>query len=930
MKRSSRFFLLQILIFSGLLFAFSARAGVCPTASPFGVGCTSEGGQQYYCNSGCRLMDAGYCPINSLTPVSPCAALDACGVCSSCNANYLLCTANAYPNRTCTYNDPALHCASLRNSNCNAGECASCVSGYSLCATNYTCVATKSCQPWETFNPCTNACEGTASPLKLSFDSAGNGNTGNTILQSANPVLLISSGSLVGIGTTTPEARLEVVPASGYSILAGSFKIGNVALPTLDSDAATKGYVDAAITAGALPSGTISQTLRHNGTTWIADSNLFNNSTNVGIGTTNPQRKLEVLGDLMLSSTVDSTMYNLSIVPYYIEEDNIGYKFITNSSVYGLNNPLIFTGTGNVGIGTTTPATALDLGGGINFTNTNSSYQFYSPNAKIIQVSDSVQSVLNLVSDIDTDGGVLGAISFSRSAGQVDAHRNVAGILGVQRGTGLYAGGELQFWTKSSGALAQAMVIDTIGEVGIGTLAPNAALEVIPSSGYAILAGNYKIGNVALPTDNADAATKGYVDSIVSSLLWLPTGTNGQTLRHDGSSWVANSNLFNNGTNIGIGTVTPGAQLAVSGQIVVGADTDIADPYGPHSLYVRGLSGRNILAIGNDDETVASAFYVSNGADAVPFQFGTLTNSRFGFFTNNGTPTVVIDPNGGATIGAGFTTVPPVNGLLVGGNVGIGTTAPDTILHVKKTASGIINQLTLENLGSAIGNNGSGIFFKGYQGSNALITAYGDPSNTLGGGLQFQTYSDDTTANVGMVINRLGNVGIGTTTPEASLEIIPLSGYSILAGSSKIGNVALPTADTDVVTLGFLNSALSSVSASAAAVYSASTPATYNGSQSGYSGANALCAATVTGSHVCTTGEIMNTINSGVGSTIPTGSTLWITNGPPGFTANANDCIGWTSAVSGNYGTVWIKLASGDGFGSLNGCNTPRSFACCK
>ncbi len=33
----------------------------------------------------------------------------------------------------------------------------------------------------------------------------------------------------------------------------------------------------------------------------------------------------------------------------------------------------------------------------------------------------------------------------------------------------------------------------------------------------------------------------------------LPSGTSGQTLRHDGSAWVANSVLFNDGTNVGVG-----------------------------------------------------------------------------------------------------------------------------------------------------------------------------------------------------------------------------------------------------------------------------------------------------------------------------------------------------------------------------------------
>ncbi|HOY32756.1 MAG TPA: tail fiber domain-containing protein [Bacteroidales bacterium] len=41
------------------------------------------------------------------------------------------------------------------------------------------------------------------------------------------------------------------------------------------------------------------------------------------------------------------------------------------------------------------------------------------------------------------------------------------------------------------------------------------------------------------------------------------TGTSGQTIRHDGTSWIANSNLLNNGKNVGIGTSTPSALLHV-------------------------------------------------------------------------------------------------------------------------------------------------------------------------------------------------------------------------------------------------------------------------------------------------------------------------------------------------------------------------------
>ena len=34
-------------------------------------------------------------------------------------------------------------------------------------------------------------------------------------------------------------------------------------------------------------------------------------------------------------------------------------------------------------------------------------------------------------------------------------------------------------------------------------------------------------------------------------------------LRHDGTNWISNTNLFNNGTNIGIGTTTPESPIHI-------------------------------------------------------------------------------------------------------------------------------------------------------------------------------------------------------------------------------------------------------------------------------------------------------------------------------------------------------------------------------
>ncbi len=47
---------------------------------------------------------------------------------------------------------------------------------------------------------------------------------------------------------------------------------------------------------GPLVSGSVNQTLRYDGTNWVANSTVWNDGTNVGVGTTNPQATLEVNG----------------------------------------------------------------------------------------------------------------------------------------------------------------------------------------------------------------------------------------------------------------------------------------------------------------------------------------------------------------------------------------------------------------------------------------------------------------------------------------------------------------------------------------------------------------------------------------------------------------------------------------------------------
>jgi hypothetical protein len=76
--------------------------------------------------------------------------------------------------------------------------------------------------------------------------------------------------------------------------------------------------------------------------------------------------------------------------------------------------------------------------------------------------------------------------------------------------------------------------------------------------------GQQGIQGIAGPTGPTGAAGTTGATGPTGPLM---TGTAGQTIRHDGSSWIADGLLYNNGTAIGIGTTTPATKLHVADTI---------------------------------------------------------------------------------------------------------------------------------------------------------------------------------------------------------------------------------------------------------------------------------------------------------------------------------------------------------------------------
>jgi hypothetical protein len=139
--------------------------------------------------------------------------------------------------------------------------------------------------------------------------------------------------------------------------------------------------------------------------------------------------------------------------------------------------------------------------------------------------------------------------------------------------------------------------------------------------------------------------------------------------------------------------------------------------------------------------------------------------------------------------------------ILGSGNVGIGTTSPDYLLHLVKNASGAVNLLDISgNDGS--GDGGSGIILSDNNtGKWTIFQRNQSPAYAL----HFATGEGGTVANAKMTIQTDGNVGIGTTAPTKELTVegdISASGdYYVQDQNKIIGEARLNISSSSALTM---------------------------------------------------------------------------------------------------------------------------------
>lgn len=395
---------------------------------------------------------------------------------------------------------------------------------------------------------------------------------------------IFDNGTNIGIGTTTPNFKLHV----NGSMWSNDFATNSIQTDEVNAtDAATENLVvgqNAFIEELAVTNKTKTQNFQMtNGAanhyilksdavgnaSWANPNTLFSNtwttsddhqysvlSGNVGIGTATPAEKLDVNGKtkttnfqlttganngyvLKSDANGNATWVSPNTIPFTYTETDPKVAAVTTHKIPKWNGTSLVDGaiydTGtNIGIGVAAPVARLEVNGEIR--------------ATVLRAATGM--VVDAASaNIGTNANTL---TFGDASGE--------GI-GSNRDPAAASNYGLDFYT----AHLQRMFIDNDGNVGINTITPTATLHVV---GNSILEGAVTINNnYDLPINGGSNAqflqTLGNGTTVWVSLV--QGGSANYVTKYNGAR-LEQSLLYDNGTNVGIGTTNPNqAKFVVNG-----------------------------------------------------------------------------------------------------------------------------------------------------------------------------------------------------------------------------------------------------------------------------------------------------------------------------------------------------------------------------
>jgi hypothetical protein len=625
-------------------------------------------------------------------------------------------------------------------------------------------------------------------------------------IQSGNNIYNSNSGK-VGIGTTNPVHKLTVNAPNDTTAVGIDFPSAHFDF----SANSTSGYTtsfhmdDTATTIGSNSAGRALIFQTNN-----ADRLYINGNTgNVGIGTTDPGRPLsinsdtahrairilendsaneswdigvDVDGDLNFFNSADTSptvsfldtgnatfagnvtigdnsaseiflAFNSSATDFALGANGSNFMIGTSSDLDS-GNLITLSGTnGRLGIGTTSPSTALQVGGLDDGSNYDITVGWNAVSSQAVGTKRS-------------------ALTFKTSQTAVnneDIYKwDIAMVTAPATASNEPFGSNLAFLrsTRSSTSVDETtMILTQLGNVGIGTDSPASKFEVYGGSSGVNDVDRY----VRFKASNGEKRFDFYVGGTgnASNLgMYTSDGTTKNVqISAGGTSYL-------NAGNVGIGTTTPDSKLEVD---------------------MNDASGNRLGFIG-DGSTTGAALWTNwtTGASYLDFRLGGTTNTytkmsitsagnvginctpSYKLQWSDGTRTGLLDTNIGAVVIGSvsndalalYTNLTEKMRITSAGNVGIGTTSPSSNLQVSGDAyvteqfgQGVTIANKLTNYGAEFRTSGASaqIFF-GRSGNSVGTGAIGADSTYV-----MRVWKSDFSQP--FVIKQSGEVGIGTTSP---------------------------------------------------------------------------------------------------------------------------------------------------------------------
>jgi len=627
----------------------------------------------------------------------------------------------------------------------------------------------------------------------------------------------ISDAGNVGIGTEIPGAKLDVdgvIRSRGGTYIAdidtktdvGLVIPANDFIYTADGSSYLRKLIGKAsdiITIGEAGTSLTDGINLKPGTTG-GYVQVFNNSSiaakfvndKLSLGMSDPQQKLHIVdtggANIILNSNTGAENNGIWMTeggistPYangaYVHYDSTNNAFKINTGTSTLTTRFtIKRDSGKVGIGTPDPSHVLSVQDSVN----NADVGISIKNSFDDNLATSNPNAVVTLSAASNNGylRVHGAPADTAAKHQID--------LGSTAGS--------SFLTFSPGG-AEKMRITTQGKVGIGTISPSQKLEVdgVIESPYL----EYK--PFVFYDFNSDTVSQWGLNNAT-----LSTPSKSVT-RFTTTGLDANLNRSFNGSGYNSPAI-PGGQNQIirirykwiSGAGSTGEIFYATTGHSYHGSYYKAFS------LNTDGEYHTLVLDMSNlnsgGTDWID---NDITGIRFDLV--NSTP-IVIDIDWIAVGGNGWGTQYFENDVaFMNGDVGIGTTSPNTDLEVKSTIPTAnrtipldIITITGEGTNLPYTGSGGGIVFKNRTYNygllkSARIRSYidADSASNRGAGLVFEVTNSNQTYNRSLFLKYDGNVGIGTINPGYKLDVSSASAVGARISTTGFTNLDLVSSRT--------------------------------------------------------------------------------------------------------------------------------------